>query len=82
MLIVNWSLAYVTEFLAEEESGKANGHKEMDAGTAYSIGQATILSKKRKALVGAGEEPESDGESDNKAPSRDIYRSRQQKRVR
>lgn len=78
---LGWLFIY-TEYSIDEDSEKANGHKEMDAGTAYSIGQATILSKKRKALVGTGEEAESDGEGDNKAPSRDIYRSRQQKRVR
>lgn len=65
-----------------EENGESNGLQDVDAGTSYSISQATILSKKRKALVGAGEDQESDGEGDNKAPTRDIFRARQQKRVK
>ena len=54
----------------------------MDAGTQYSVNQASIVNKKRKALVSGAEEGDSDGEGDNKAPNRDIFRERQQKRVR
>ena len=65
-----------------DEENAANGTLEMDAGTTYSVNQANVLSKKRKALVGMQDDGDSDGEGDNKAPSRDIYRARQQKRVR
>lgn len=73
---------YVVEYVAEDSGTDLNGHADPDPGTAFSISQANILSKKRKALMGGGEEADSDGEGDNKAPSRDIYRARQQKRVR
>lgn len=64
-----------------EEDSAANGLQEMDAGTNYSANKASVLSKKRKMVNSSGD-PGSDGESDNKAPARDIYRDRQQKRVR
>ena len=80
MLIFSFIL-YLTEYVAEDESS-TNGYQDMDAGTQYSVNQASIVNKKRKALVSGAEEGESDGEGDNKAPNRDIFRERQQKRVR
>lgn len=71
----------ITEYVAEEESS-SNGYQEMDAGTQYSVNQASIVNKKRKALVSGVDDRDSDGEGDNKAPNRDIFRERQQKRVR
>lgn len=69
------------EFELEEENGTENGTVDMDPGTAYSVNHANILSKKRKALVGGGDS-DGEGEPDNKAPSHDIFRARQQKRVK
>ncbi|XP_067946959.1 cleavage stimulation factor subunit 3-like isoform X2 [Watersipora subatra] len=70
------------EALVVDDDGLANGTQDLDSGTAYSVNKANILSKKRKALVSLQDDAGSDGEADHRAPSKDIYRSRQQKRVR